>query len=317
MEKIWSMLLHFGTNMWNEEGNTRGREACPGAVASGTLRFSHELFRDVAASARDNGVNTLILDIGEAMKYDSHPELAVAGSWSKDEVRAEVDWLKAQGFEVVPKLNFSACHDLWLGEYSRMLSTSVYYRVCADVISEVCEVFKPKYFHLGMDEETADIQRDYEYCVIRQFDLWWHDLYYFINCVEKANARPWIWSDYMWDYPEKFLEKCPKSVIQSNWYYDADFVGNSDFARKVLKSFDLLEKHGFDQVPAGSNWGCDENMLGLTKFCAEHIADERLLGFMHAPWFMTWEFDETGETRRRLINGTKQLGESKKWFEER
>ena len=38
--KIWSVLLHLGGNMWNEEGNIRGRESCPDAVASQKLRFS-------------------------------------------------------------------------------------------------------------------------------------------------------------------------------------------------------------------------------------------------------------------------------------
>lgn len=32
------------------------------------------------------------------------------------------------------KLNFSAAHDQWLHDYSRMVSTPVYYKVCAEVI---------------------------------------------------------------------------------------------------------------------------------------------------------------------------------------
>lgn len=61
-------------------------------------------------------------------------------------MRKEVERLRAMGFEVIPKLNFSTSHDVWLGDYSRMISTPTYYRVCRDLIEEVAEVFKPKYF---------------------------------------------------------------------------------------------------------------------------------------------------------------------------
>ena len=106
------------------------------------------------------------------MKYESHPELAVNGSWSREALEKEIAYAKSLGIELIPKLNFSACHDIWLGEYSRMLSTRVYYQVCADLIAEVCDIFKPRFFHLGMDEETEEHQRNYDYCVIRNHDLW-------------------------------------------------------------------------------------------------------------------------------------------------
>ncbi len=318
MEKLWSILLHFGTNMWNEEGNVRFRENEPDAVASSTLRFSRPLLREIAEHGRRVGMNAIILDIGEGLRYETHPELAVNGSWSRDEMEAELVYLRDLGYEVIPKLNFSACHDIWLGEYSRMLSTSIYYKVCADLIGEVCDIFKPKYFHLGMDEEVATHQRGYDYCVIRQFDLWWHDLYFYIDCLSKAGARPWIWSDYMWNHPDTFLEKCPRDVIQSNWYYDTDFVGESDGVRNILGCFDKLEQYGFDQVPTGSNYGFPQNMEGLTKFCASHISDEHLLGFMQTPWVMTHEGNGgRGDNRTRILESVDQLGRSRAWFDAR
>ena len=58
-----------------------------------------------------------------------------------------------------------------------MLATSIYYRVCEDLIKEVAELFDyPEYFHLGMDEEDASNQSYMSYCCIRQKDLWWHDV---------------------------------------------------------------------------------------------------------------------------------------------
>ena len=291
---MWCMLLHLGGNMWNEEGNTRQREHNPDAVASPTLRFSKPLWDRYLMKMKDCGVNTIVLDLGEGLRYESHPELAVEGSWTREAMTAELEKVRAMGFEVIPKLNFSACHDVWLKEYGRMLSTSVYYQVCADLIREVCGIFRPRFFHLGMDEETAGHQTAYDYCVIRQHDLWWHDFYYLVDCVERENARAWIWSDYMWNHRDVFLSKMPKSVLQSNWYYSPAFEDKelSDGGRNMLECFDVLDKNGFEQVPTGSTWSSPDNMERLTAYCKSRLSWDRLLGFMQTPWYLTLDENE-------------------------
>jgi hypothetical protein len=148
----------------------------------------------------------------------------VENAWSPDKLRHELQKMRSLGLEPIPKLNFSASHDIWLGEYSRMVSTSIYYKVCSDLIREVCELFDtPRYFHLGMDEETAAHQQNRLYAAIRQYDLWWHDLFFFVNCVEECGTRAWVWADYIWHHEEEFLRQMPRSVLQSNWYYACDF----------------------------------------------------------------------------------------------
>ena len=281
---MWTHLVHLGSNMWNEEGNTRGREHRSTPCASPKLRFYRDLWDDHILKLKQVGVNALIIDVGEAMRYESHPELAVEGSWSHDEMRAEVERLKAMGFEVIPKLNFSACHDIWLKDYSRMLSTPIYYQVCKDVIEEVCKVFRPKYFHIGMDEENIQNQRNFDVAIVRQFDQWWKDFYYLVDLVEKQGARAWIWSDYMWSYPELFLERMPKSVIQSNWFYGNEFDTPTERGEKILRCFDELDRHGFDQIPTGSVFYRHENFEGLTRYCSERISPEHFLGMMQTTW---------------------------------
>ena len=311
-ELYWSILLHLGGNMWNEEGNTRDRENDPYAQASSVLRFSRPLWRRYLDRLKAAGVNMIILDLGEGLRYETHPELAVEGSWTRDEMLAELKRLGDMGFEVVPKLNFSACHDIWMKEYSRMLSTSVYYRVCSDLIGEVCEIFKPKFFHLGMDEENAPLQRAYEISVIRQHDLWWHDFLFLVDCVEKANARAWIWSDYIWDHREVFLARMPKSVVQSNWYYSTRFRDEelNERTRNMLECFGVLDRAGFDQVPTGSNCVAYENMELLTEYCAERLRPDRLLGFMQTPWTRTMDPCE-----KRLNEASDGLAASRKRWE--
>ena len=231
------------------------------------------------------GMNLVVIDLGEALQYQSHPELAVKGSWPIDKFRAELARLRAMGIEPIPKLNFSTAHDTWLKEYGRQVSTPAYYRVCSDMIREVCAIFdKPRFFHLGYDEETAAHQSQYSYAVVRQGELWWHDFLFFVKEVERQGARPWIWSDYYWNHPEEFLKRMPKSVLQSNWYYGAGFDPAKE---KYVQAYLDLDKAGFDQVPTGSNWSSDANFKGTVGFCKQNLAPERLKGFLMAPWFFT------------------------------
>ena len=281
---MWAHLVHLGSNMWNEEGNTRGREHRSTPCASSVLRFDRELWDLHMQELKESGVNTLIVDVGEAMLYESHPEISAQGAFDKDRMLSELKKLRALGFEVIPKLNFSACHDAWLGDYSRMLSTPVYYRVCKELIDEVCKVFKPKHFHIGMDEEVPGYQANFNMCIVRQFDLWWHDLYYLVDCVEKNGARAWVWSDYMWNHTDEYLAKMPKSVMQNNWYYADPFNNLNESRENRLRCFDLLDEHGFDQVPAGSSYSLPDNFEQLTKFSKEHISTEHLHGMMQTVW---------------------------------
>ena len=73
---IWSTLVHLGNNMWNEEGNYRGRgENRSNRCASPVLRFDRELWDKYMQKLKETGTDTIILDVGEAMRYESHPEL--------------------------------------------------------------------------------------------------------------------------------------------------------------------------------------------------------------------------------------------------
>ena len=87
---MWANLVLLGSNMWTEEGNTKGREHRSNSCASPILRFERDTWDKYMEYQRINGVNTIIIDIGEAMFYESHPELAVEGSFTHDQMRAEM-----------------------------------------------------------------------------------------------------------------------------------------------------------------------------------------------------------------------------------
>ena len=291
IKEMRGMFLQLGNNMWSDvpvkDWALTKKEDLAEVSSLDVLRFDEEVWRRLTDRMVQKGFNAVVMDLGEGCIYPSHPELAVRGSWSAERLQKELARLRGIGIEPIPKLNFSTCHDTWLKEYGRMVSTPEYYRVCADVIRDVCEIFdKPRLLHLGYDEENFGNQRKYAYAVVRQGELWWHDFLFFVKTVEKLGMRPWIWSDYIWRHKDEFLSRMPKSVMQSNWYYRQwfDFESIPKERRVHLESFLTLEKAGFDQIPCGSNWACDENIAGLVRFCRKNIAPERLKGFLMTTW---------------------------------
>jgi hypothetical protein len=306
---IWAYLAHLSFNMWEEADAPVPENLSPAArrnyetrKARTVLSFDEETWDALLAAFQAHGINMVVLDLGNSVQYDSHPEIAVRDAWSPAWLRQELARLRALGIEPIPKLNFSTTHDEWLGPYARCVSTDAYYAVCRDLIAEVAALFdRPRFFHLGMDEETAGHQRYARYAVMRQFDLWWHDLYFLQEQVEGAGSRAWVWSDYLWEHPDEFLRNMPKSVVQSNWYYGAEFNEED----KHVKAYLDLEAHGYEQVPTGSTWSCEENFPNTVSFAAQHIGSERLLGFLQAPWRPT-----RAEFRQTLLHAAEVTGEA-------
>jgi len=304
---IWGALLHFGYNMWSDIPDERPDKKVPEwcktfPYTAKHMRFDYGLWKDVTARMAAGGLNTLVVDVGEGLRFPSHPELAVSDSRSAERVAAEVARLKALGLEVVPKLNFSTSHDAWLGEYQRMVGTETYYRVCRDVIRDTYEAFgHPRLFHLGYDEESVRLQQPYDLVIVRQGETWWHDFNFFVKEVERLGMRAWIWSDFVWEHEQEFLARMPKSVLQSNWYYHDEFDLEKlaqkkpwgEHHRRSVRAYELLEKAGFDQVPCMSNYaaarGEKQNIPNTVAHCSRVIAPERLKGFLVAPWARTQE----------------------------
>ena len=313
-KKIWSTLVHLGTNLWYEEDNYHGQDEMKlwKSPASPDIRFDRSVWDQYLAHIKKNGINTIILDIAEALQYKSHPEISCRGAWTHEEMRTELNRLRDMGIDVIPKLNFSTCHDAWLGIYSRMISTPTYYQVCRDLIDEVCKLFDAKYMHIGFDEEVYENQSKYDFVVIRQNDLWWHDLKFFDECVRANGARAMMWSDYARNNPQEFVEKCPKTIVQCVWYYFNEFGKEGlDPQNEIrVRPLDILEAAGFDQLPSGSIEYFEENFPLLVKYCKENISDEHLLGFMQT----TWE-SVTPEWQEYLNRSTEPVKQARDWFE--
>lgn len=293
---IWADLIHLGTRMWGSDGVCREADELTGSYSgfSETLRCDDAVWRRVTDRLAASGANFVVIDIGEGMKYPSHPELACKGAWSPEKLRTELGRLRKIGLHPVPKLNFSTTHDQWLGVYNRMVGTQKYYEVCRDVINDVCDVFEgAKLFHVGMDEECMDQKRVFKgFGTFRDEDFWFHDLKFYADVIEKRGKRTWMWSDALGDWPDGYLRKCPKSIIQSVGYYKDLFDNEPEgdkgwFWRVRVKNMRLLSENGFDQIPTGSTYAsktCGNQFAKLVKWCDRELDPKHVYGYLQTSW---------------------------------
>ena len=299
---IWSLYAMLGQNMWWQD--------CP------RLSFDDKAWDAVVESCKAHGLNQIVLDVGEGLQYKRHPELAREGAWSYERAKAEVERCREMGIELIPKLNFSATHHLWLGDYGRMMSTPIYYRVCHDVIEEAYEAFdNPRYFHIGMDEEgDPQFFGKLDMVHYRQGELIWHDLKFLIDTVKGCGAKPWIWGDLSVFKPEEFKKHIPTDdVVLQPWIYfgvrrehwtpvkskqryidsnegtmGIEFMEENPLWQKMTHGGVEAMNHGYETVPTPSNWGenpwCHDDVV---EHFINNNSSGKLLGFMTAPWVNT------------------------------
>ena len=162
---IWALFMQLGQRMWGDERK--------GGALPDRLFCDDATWRAIIDRMAEVKMNMVLVDIGEGLILPSHPELAVKGSWSPEKMQKEIARMRSLGIEAIPSLNFSTLHDAWLGDYQYMVSTPEYYKVCADVIRDVAEIFgRPRLFNIGMDEESdMGLQKRHDYVVARQGGL--------------------------------------------------------------------------------------------------------------------------------------------------
>ena len=255
---IWAQLVHLGTNMWGNDGITPGTVEYGERVVSKTLLCDDGVWSRVIGGIAKSGADTVVIDLGEAVAYPSHPELAVKGSWSPEKLAAEIGKIRQLGLKPVPKLNFSTMHDQWLKIYNRMVGLPKYYEVCRDVIGDVCDIFgRPELFHIGMDGECMEQKRNFSgYGTFRDREFWFQDVKFYAGELEKRGARAWMWADSADDWPEEYVAECPKTILQSVASYRNPFdVVKTATVKPVLaarrKTLKLLDDAGFETVLSG------------------------------------------------------------------
>ena len=84
---IWSNLVHLGYNMWADRKVSKwgGKKHLESHIlknvhAHDYLRCDQKLWDNIAKQMAKIGMNMMVIDLGEGIRYPSHPELAVNGN---------------------------------------------------------------------------------------------------------------------------------------------------------------------------------------------------------------------------------------------
>ena len=306
---IWGLFATLGHNMWAKEATT--------------LTFSEDAWRKVTDAAQKGGINTIILDLGEGVAWESHPELAAIGAWDRKKIKSEVLRLREMGINLVPKMNFSTCHDLWLKQYRLELGKPIYYQTVRDLILEAYDLFlQPEYIHLGMDEEgdLTNIVCGYPDPIrFRKRDMLWRDLNWMLNVVRSTGATPWIWADFCVNHMHDDFLKNVKSddLLMSPWYYNAIKPEHFELLVEGTDKYINAQRYpynhmnlkyeedrpllkmcrqymaeaaqlGYDIVPCTSDvFKCPYNTEDVFEHIIENAPADKVKGFMTAPWVHT------------------------------
>lgn len=314
-EKIWAILVHLSMSEWGQKYDE--------------LLFDDEVWDYVVEESHKNGLNMIVLDVGDGVKFDSHPEICAKDAWSKERVHKEIARCREKGIALIPKLNFATIHDIWLGDYHKMVTTDIYYKVCSDLIKEVYEIFEqPEYIHIGMDEEHHRMFEKAQLATYRQGELYWHDIRFFMDCVKATGAKVWMWADPLVDFTEGYRAHIkPDEAILSPWYYSAykkehwqalatasevtqiyyredkyvslgiEYVEEDPHLVNFRKVPVDVASDGYKYVPCCSSLANKYNSEDLLDYYKENVPDDQILGYITAPWKSTTK-DKIGEFER-------------------
>ncbi len=291
--KIWAYLIHLGSNMW-----TKKEKVLTGIRHEEDFTYKDRMFcqKDVWNRVTEFlptcGINTLVIDIGEGIRLDSHPEIAISGAWTKEEMRTELARLRGLGLVPIPKFNFSCGHNAWMGEYANMVGTEKYYEFCRDIIEETIELFdSPPFFHLGLEEEEYESQATNYIAVVRTPPKKTEDALFLFDICLSHGVRPWIWADFhSYGGAEVFGERIPKEVIVSPWMYGMIRDGYPlEKQNENIRDMLVLDSMGYEIIPTCSTWSWHLNAKDMMLFCQKNNSAQALAGFMMAPWMLTIE----------------------------
>lgn len=216
--------------------------------------FDMETVETVLKYAAEKCFDHVLIFVGDAYEYESHPEIAVEGALSKAEFTEFLNKVRAMGLTPLPMLDFGFAFDAWLSRADIVIPSDEYLSLASDLIKELCEVFdSPELFHLGFGDESAKAQYVKALRRTRNGEEWFKCVNALCNTVRICGSRPWIWADNFLLDKEAFDKNIAKDVVLSTQSYGyIKRFPNGSYRDEVTQSAVELDKLGYTQIPASS-----------------------------------------------------------------
>ncbi|MBQ8605945.1 MAG: hypothetical protein IJ408_04345 [Clostridia bacterium] len=284
-------LLHLSNHMWQKKGSlSQPYKHFADFGWFDTLKCDKKTWTDITDYMAKSGFDTVVIDLGDGVIFDSHPEIAIEGAWTKAELREELSRLRSIGLTPIPKFNLSNGHSAWLHDYAYTVGTDIYDTVCCDLINEAIELFDtPEFFHLGMEEEDYGSQKGQPVAIMRCPENKTRDCLMFCNTCRAKGVRPWIWIDdhtiEAFGGEEEFCKNFDKDLLVSTWYYGSIKVNDTEHPQ--VKFMQKISDWGYEQIVTGSTWSWHLNMKNLMRAGKYKVQNSTVKGYMMASWMLT------------------------------
>ncbi len=263
------------------------------------VSFIHEYIDFLA----DNNYNMLQLYIGWRVNIESHPFEAPGGSFTRDEIKAIVDYAHRRNLKVIPSTDLTYVNSLkrypemaglmedgtrfWGDQRGNFcVSNSQVYEFLEKYLTELAEIIPSDYFHIGGDEawDTGYCKNcmpgGYEFArecqLYKDFILKIHDI-----VVGKLKRRMIMWDD-MFEYYPSILNDIPHDVIMAHWQYENDaMISRGHFGnRRREKTLEKYDELGFQYIISAAT-GTSSNARTFTEYAQN---GKNLLGGLMTTW---------------------------------
>jgi hypothetical protein len=184
--------------------------------------FDLEVGLEVVDAMAEAGLNLLVVDCADGLRYRSHPKLRRHYTVPMGALRELRRRAGQNGIDVAPKLNFAQsgvhCHNHWFRPYNNLFDNEEYWERAFRLVDEVIDAARSaRYFHIGMDEDH------------------WRGIRLYVKAVKtlrdglkERGLQTLMWNDSACGWPaaevhkEKSLaaeERGPKDVVHVVWDY--------------------------------------------------------------------------------------------------
>ena len=91
-ERIKAYTIHLSANAYQDRSENAPSDSVHTLAQRAYEPFTVKepaLFRELVDRAAEGGVNTRVVAVLDALAYESHPELALPGAWTREELKEQ------------------------------------------------------------------------------------------------------------------------------------------------------------------------------------------------------------------------------------
>jgi hypothetical protein len=272
-------------------------------------RTSFDEAADLIRRARQARMNTLILQMADAVAFDSFPGRVKRDALSKTEMSELAELARSNGLNVIPEIKFLTTQAKFLQDQhpDLMFNKETYdprkaavYEIAATYLDEVIKIVQPAAIHIGHSEVRGFGRAAREKWLAPgegplPAKLFLEDTLKLHQLITARGLRMWMWGDMLlprdhlpeiltrnWDTRKEYptlLEHLPRDIVLADWRY---FDHGPDYP-----SVDYL--HGLGNEVSGATWHDETAISNFSNYAATRQWETK--GMVATTWSLVQKKD--------------------------